>query len=149
VLAYCVQDGRRQDAEEFFSAYLDALEEELLALLTSINPQQAASVALKVEELKVGSQSGEGQTEGKRDNIVRQSSSQCIELVVIDFCLNTNSPVQSSHPFHGYSVESFAGPCAWQASPTLSQSRVGGHYNSTSRSVDPRFFTFLSRMYPD
>ncbi|KAF8495926.1 hypothetical protein F5888DRAFT_1924941 [Russula emetica] len=62
-------DGRRQDAEEFFSAYLDALEEELLALVTSINPQQAASAALKAEELRVGSQSGEGQTEGKRDYI--------------------------------------------------------------------------------
>jgi hypothetical protein len=72
VLVYCVQDGGQQDAEEFFSVYLNALDEELFALHTSINPHKPAYV----EGLGEGSQSGEGQTEvGKRDNIVRQFSS--------------------------------------------------------------------------
>ena len=71
---YCVQDGGQQDAQEFFSVYLNVLDEELLALLTSISTHKPAS-ALNVEELRGRSQSVEGQTEvGKRDNIVRQSS---------------------------------------------------------------------------
>ena len=72
---YCVQDGGQQDAQEFFSVYLNVLDEELLALLTSISTHKPASTALNVEELRERSQLVEGQTEvGKRDNIVRQSS---------------------------------------------------------------------------
>ena len=66
---------REQDAEEFFSVYLDALDEELLASHISINTHNPASAALNVEELIEGSKSG-GQIEvvGKRDYTVRQSS---------------------------------------------------------------------------
>ena len=77
MLLYSVQDGGQQDAQELFSVYLpvNALDEELLALLTSISTHKPASTALNVEELRERSQSVEGQTEvGKRDNIVCQSS---------------------------------------------------------------------------
>jgi hypothetical protein len=68
------QDGGQQDAKEFFSFYLDALDEELLALLTSISTHKPASVALHAEEPREGSKLGEGQIEvGKRDYMVRQS----------------------------------------------------------------------------
>ncbi|KAH9986332.1 hypothetical protein BJV74DRAFT_538642 [Russula compacta] len=50
-------NGGQQDAEEFFGFYLDALEEELQALLDSISPP--ASAAPKVEGPEEGSQSGE------------------------------------------------------------------------------------------
>ncbi|KAF8495929.1 hypothetical protein F5888DRAFT_1615230 [Russula emetica] len=64
-------DGRQQDAEEFFCAYLDALDEELLGLLNSISTHRTTSAALKVEEVKERSQSDEGQTEvERRDYIV-------------------------------------------------------------------------------
>ena len=46
-----------------------------------------------------------------------------------------SQPVQSSRPSHAYSMESSARSCAWQASPTLSQSKAGDHSNSTSRFV--------------
>ena len=46
-----------------------------------------------------------------------------------------SQPVQSSRPSHAYSMESSARSCAWQASPTLSQSKAGDHFNSTSRFV--------------
>jgi ubiquitin C-terminal hydrolase len=54
----CWQDGQQQDAEEFFRLYLDALDEELTALLTS-----------GVEESEV-SQSGPTDV-GNRDFAVR------------------------------------------------------------------------------
>ena len=68
------QDAGQQDAEEFFSVYLDALDEELLASHVSIDTHNPASAALNVEELIEGSKSG-GQIEvvGKRDYMVRQS----------------------------------------------------------------------------
>jgi hypothetical protein len=86
--AYCVQDGGQQDAEEFFSVYLSALDDELLALLTPISTHKPASAAANVEELREGSHSVESQTEvGKRDDRVRQSS-RCV-LVVADVCTDT------------------------------------------------------------
>ncbi|KAF8494143.1 hypothetical protein F5888DRAFT_1926325 [Russula emetica] len=51
-------DGQQQDAEEFLCLYLDALDEELPALLASISGRQSASAALEVEEREV-SQSGQ------------------------------------------------------------------------------------------
>jgi len=71
VLAYRVQGGHQEDAEEFFGFYLDTLEEELLSLLASINPSKPASAAHKVEEREEESQSVEGWTEvGKRNKMV-------------------------------------------------------------------------------
>jgi len=51
-------DGQQQDAEEFLCLYLDALEEELPALLASIRGRQSASAALEVQEREM-SQSGQ------------------------------------------------------------------------------------------
>jgi ubiquitin carboxyl-terminal hydrolase 10 len=70
--AYCKKDGKHQDAEEFFSFYLAALDEELVELYTDIGMRKPAS-AVNVEDLDEEAQSAEGQTElGKRDNSVRQ-----------------------------------------------------------------------------
>ncbi|KAF8467097.1 hypothetical protein DFH94DRAFT_639094 [Russula ochroleuca] len=51
-------DNRQQDAEEFFRLYLDALDEELLALLASNSGHDPATAAPGVEEREV-SQSGQ------------------------------------------------------------------------------------------
>ncbi|KAH9972228.1 hypothetical protein BJV77DRAFT_1154981 [Russula vinacea] len=51
-------DGQQQDAEEFFRIYLDALEEESLALLASISGHKLAAAAPGVEEREM-SQSGQ------------------------------------------------------------------------------------------
>jgi hypothetical protein len=72
VLAYFVQNGRQHDAEEFFWVYLDALDEEIFALFTSISAHTPLASAVLGE----GSQSDEGHWQaemGKRDHIVRQS----------------------------------------------------------------------------
>ncbi|KAI0278303.1 hypothetical protein BGY98DRAFT_1176673 [Russula aff. rugulosa BPL654] len=59
-----------RDAEEYLGVYLDALEEELLALLASSSAHKPTFAAPGIEERKEGSQSGEGQTGvGKRDYI--------------------------------------------------------------------------------
>jgi hypothetical protein len=69
VLIY-IQDGKQQDAEEFFRLYLDALDEELLALLTSISGHNSATAAPRTEEHEV-SQPGQTDVE-KRGFIVCQ-----------------------------------------------------------------------------
>ncbi|KAI0269582.1 hypothetical protein BGY98DRAFT_1101095 [Russula aff. rugulosa BPL654] len=51
-------DSQQQDAEEFLSLYLDALDEELPPLLPSISSSQSASAVLEVEEHEA-SQSGQ------------------------------------------------------------------------------------------
>ena len=71
MLLICVKDGEQQDAEEFLSLYLDALDEELPALLVSISGRQSASAALEVEE-REGSQSGRAEMESQ-GFVVRQS----------------------------------------------------------------------------
>ncbi|KAF8470409.1 hypothetical protein DFH94DRAFT_811604 [Russula ochroleuca] len=74
-----MRGGHQEDAEEFFGFYLDTLEEELLALLTSITPPKPASAASKVEE-RDGSQSGEGWTEvGKRNKMVLTRTARSVE----------------------------------------------------------------------
>ena len=71
MLAYHVQGGHQEDAEEFFGFYLDTLEEELLALLTSINPSKAGSATHKVEQREEEPQSGAAWTEvGKRNRMI-------------------------------------------------------------------------------
>ena len=56
----------------FLSIYLEALDEELVTLRSSIGTHRPAST-LKAEELKEGSQSGESQTEMReRDYTVRR-----------------------------------------------------------------------------
>jgi hypothetical protein len=57
VLAYCVKDGKNNDAKEFLHLYLDALDEELVELQTYISTHEPAS-APSVEKLE-----GEDQTE--------------------------------------------------------------------------------------
>ncbi|KAH9983055.1 hypothetical protein BJV74DRAFT_54400 [Russula compacta] len=52
-------DRTVEDPEEFFSLYLDALGNELNALLASITSSKPASDALRIEGAKKGSQSGE------------------------------------------------------------------------------------------
>ncbi|KAF8471381.1 hypothetical protein DFH94DRAFT_637134, partial [Russula ochroleuca] len=46
-------DGQQQDAEEFFRLYLDALDEELRALLASISGHKSAAVTPGVEDREV------------------------------------------------------------------------------------------------
>jgi hypothetical protein len=73
VLAYCVKDGKHQDAGEFLGLYLDALDEELVKLNAYISTHKPALAPRSVEELKEEAQSAEDQTEvGKRDYTVRQ-----------------------------------------------------------------------------
>jgi hypothetical protein len=60
VLAYYVQVDWQQDAAVFLGLYLEALDEELVTLQSSISTRKPAST-LKVEELEEETQSGEGQ----------------------------------------------------------------------------------------
>jgi len=60
-------DGQQQDAEEFLCLYLDALEEELPALLASISGRLSASHALEAEEREV---SQSDQTEVRSQDFV-------------------------------------------------------------------------------
>ena len=53
MLTQCIQDGQQQDAEEFFRLYLDALDEELLALPASSSGQKSATAPPGVEESEV------------------------------------------------------------------------------------------------
>ena len=73
--AYCVKDGKNEDAEEFIGLYLDALDRELVELKTYISTHEPASVP-NVEEFEgevAEAKSAEGQTEvGKRDYTVCQ-----------------------------------------------------------------------------
>ena len=74
MLAYCIKDGKHEDAEEFLGLYLDALDEELVELHTYISTHRPAS-APSIEELREEAQSAEGQAEaevGMRDHMVRQ-----------------------------------------------------------------------------
>jgi ubiquitin carboxyl-terminal hydrolase 10 len=74
VLAYCIKDGKHEDAEEFLGFYLDALDEELVELHTYISTRRPAS-APRIEELREEAQSAEGQAEaevGMRDHTVRR-----------------------------------------------------------------------------
>ena len=52
MLAYCVKDGKHEDAEEFLALYLDALDEELVELHTYL-----------ITQFREESESVEGQTE--------------------------------------------------------------------------------------
>jgi hypothetical protein len=75
VPAYCVKDGKHEDAEEFLGLYLDALDRELVELQTYISTHEPASVP-NVEEFEgevAETKYAEGQTEvEKRDHMVRQ-----------------------------------------------------------------------------
>jgi hypothetical protein len=71
-LAYCVKDGKHEDAAEFLVLYLDALNEELVQPHTYTSAHRPAS-APGVGELEEEAQSAEGQTEvGEREYTVRQ-----------------------------------------------------------------------------
>jgi hypothetical protein len=68
-LTYCLQNGQQQDAEVFFRLFLEALDEELLALLASTSVHKPAD-APQAEERGV-SQSGQTDV-GKQGIMVRQ-----------------------------------------------------------------------------
>ena len=73
----------------FLGVYLEALDEELVALQPSISKHKPAST-LKVEELEEETQSGLSLTEvGERDYIVRQFLYLCIEFSVADVYIDT------------------------------------------------------------
>ena len=89
----------------FLSLYLEALDEELVTLRSSISKRTRASTP-KVDELEEEIQSAEGQTEvEKRDCTVRQFLYFCTEFGVADVYVDTNRQVRSSRPSHSYSVE--------------------------------------------
>lgn len=72
MLTYRVQGDQQQDAAEFLGLYLEALDEELVTLQTSMSTLKPASTS-KVEELKEETDQGSGQTEvGERNYTVRQ-----------------------------------------------------------------------------
>ena len=74
MIAYCVKDGKHEDAEEFLGLYLDALDEELVELRTYISTQWPAS-APRIEVLREEAQSAEGKAKAKvgmRDHTVRR-----------------------------------------------------------------------------
>ena len=70
-LAYCVKDGKHEDAAEFLGLYLDALNEELVqphAYTSTHEPASAPGVGQVEEE----AESAEGQTEmGEPEYTVR------------------------------------------------------------------------------
>ena len=69
MLAYCIKDGKDQDADEFLGFYLDALDEELIELNIYIDMRKV----LKLEKPGEEAQSTEGRTEVReRDGTVRQ-----------------------------------------------------------------------------
>ena len=68
------------------------------------------------------------------------------ELSIADMYMDVNRLGQSRHLSHAYSMERSARLCVWQANLTQSQSIVGDHYSSTSRSVAP--VTFFPCKYP-
>ncbi|KAF8475252.1 hypothetical protein DFH94DRAFT_635391 [Russula ochroleuca] len=63
-------EGQQQDVEEFFRLYLDALDEELLALLASISGHKSATTAPGVEEHEV---SQSGQTDVEKQGTMAES----------------------------------------------------------------------------
>ncbi|KAA1469297.1 cysteine proteinase [Dentipellis sp. KUC8613] len=71
-----MRGGHQEDAEEFFGFYLDTLEEELLSLLSSLNPSKAAAPAAPantkaVEEREEETPHEDGWMEvGKRNKMV-------------------------------------------------------------------------------
>jgi hypothetical protein len=67
VLAWCIQVSQQRDAGEFFRLYLDALDEELLALLASISAHESPTAAQEHEV----TQSNQSEV-GKRGFTVRQ-----------------------------------------------------------------------------
>ena len=149
MLAYHVQGGHQEDAEEFFGFYLDTLEEELLALLASINPSKAGPPTHKVEEREEEPQSGAGWTEvGKRNRMIltrtvcQPFSSLCTELGVVDGRLCVNRPSQWNLLSHVYLAESSVRPCAHRSNVTVSSSKTGDHSNSTFRFVALPYFPF-------
>ena len=134
MLSYCVKDGRHQDAEEVFRLYLDALDEELPALFTSISHDKSATIVAPGVREREASQPGQTEVEG-RGFTVRQSFCLCAGLRIINGCMVVIRPSQSSPPLFSYSVENPAQPYTRQTSPTLSLLRTGDHSISTSRSL--------------
>ena len=73
-MTFFVKGGKHQDAEEFLSLYLEALDEELIDLHMYISKHKLASTA-SIKEPKDATQQAGNRTEvGKRDDTVRQLS---------------------------------------------------------------------------
>jgi hypothetical protein len=123
--------------------YLEALDEELVTLRSSINTHKLTST-MKVEELKEETLSGKGHTEiVERYYAVRQILFLCPGLGVVDVCMDTNRQIQLCRPSYAYSVEGPVGPFAHQTSLMPSPLKDGDHSNSISRSVSPTFLPVL------
>lgn len=97
MLSYCVKDGRHQDAEEVFRLYIDALDEELPALLTSTSYDKSATIVAPGVGEREASQPGQTEVEG-RGFTVRQLFCFCVGIRIIDGCMVVIRPSQSSPP---------------------------------------------------
>lgn len=137
-----LKGGHQEDAEEFLGFYLDTLEEELLALLSSISPPKPTSAVS--EEREEGVESGEGWTEvGKRNKIMLTRTVCLLLRLCIKFGRltlgqrvdGTHRSSQSSRPSRVYSVASSDPHYERHINATRSSSRTGGHSNSTFRFV--------------
>ena len=130
---------KHQDAEEFLRLFLNALDEELVAIQTYISTYKPVS-APSVEGLEEEAQAG-GVV--KRDHTVCQLFSLLYpELNIADVCMETNRHVWLSRPSRAYSAEGPVRPYARQTSPTSSPSKTGDHFSWTYRSVFPPFSLF-------
>ena len=122
----------------FLGLYLEALDEELFTLQSSIIKHKPTSTP-KVDELEGEIRSGEGQTEvGERDYTVRRLFYLCTRFSVADVYGHARQ-VRSGLPSRAYLMEGPTQPYARLASLTLSPSKTGDHSNSTSRSVSSSF----------
>ena len=90
----------------FLGLYLEALDEELVTLRSSIGTHRPAST-LKVKELEEEAHSSESQTEMReRDYTVRRFLFTGLGVADIHIQhMDTKRQVQSSHPSRAYSVE--------------------------------------------
>jgi hypothetical protein len=135
-----LQDSQEQDTTEVLGLYFEALDEELVALQTSMGAHKPF-FALKVEELREETQAGRGQTGvGERDHTVRRFHFlSALSLRVADICMDANRRAQIRLPSRAYSVEGPVRPYTRQTSPTASVFKTGESSNSISRSALPFF----------
>jgi len=76
-----MRNGRQQDAAVFSDLYLEALDEELVTLRSSISWCRPASM-LKAEELGEETQSGESQIVRERDYTLASSVESTLRIIV-------------------------------------------------------------------
>lgn len=122
--------------------YLDTLEEELLALLSSISPPKPTSAVS--EEREEGVQAGEGWTEVGKRNKMMLTRTVCYSFASLHYVWQADAgqrvdgahrSSQLSRPSRAYSAASSDPHYVRHINATRSSSRTGGHSNSTSRHV--------------